>query len=99
MLGGAVVLVRRHGLQCEQRFVNAPLALPHRVGASRTSALRLCRRTRFPVYVQKLLKLLVHTLDDRVRVPEPVRRPDPDDRPTQPFEHGLANLVAVSGGR
>ena len=61
--------------------------------------LRLSCGAGFAILFEQPLKLDMDPLGHDEWVPEPVCRPDPEDRPPEPFEHRLAKLVAIARGR
>src|SRR5579884_1737403 len=65
---------------------------------SKTPTPRLSRRTRGGSSRPQVFQLSQQFLQHLPRSLEPVGGPDPVDRPSETFEHGLAEPVAVAGG-
>ena len=51
------------------------------------------------VCFEKLLELDMEPVCNNDRVPKPVGRPDPKNRPAETFQHSLPNLVPVTSSR
>ena len=59
---------------------------------------RFPRRTSLTVVLKKPREFGVYSLRDTGCVAEPVGRPNPENGPSESFEHGLADLVTVTSG-